>query len=302
MTRTLFHGLCAFPMTPADAEGHVDTLALARIVDRLVEAEVDSIGLLGSTGIYAYLSRDERRRAIRAASAVIGGRIPLMVGVGALRTDGAVLLARDAADEGADALFMAPVAYTPLTDEEVYRHYATVAGTANLPFCIYNNPGTTGFTFTSRLLSRLATIPNIDAVKMPLPGKVSIETEISELRGETAGALAIGYSGDWGTADAMLAGADAFFSVLGGVLPREILSLVRAAQAGDPIEARRIDRAFQPLWTLFSEFGSLRIVYVIASQLGLCDLAPPLPLLPLQESDRKRVRDALGVITARAGV
>ena len=297
MTKRLFHGLCAFPMSPANAEGHVDASALGKIIDRLVGAEVDTIGLLGSTGIYAYLNRDERRRAIRTASEVIGGRIPLMVGVGALRTDAAVLLARDAADEGVDALFMAPVAYTPLTDEEVYRHYVTVAGATDLPFCIYNNPGTTGFAFTTELLSRLAAVPNIGAVKMPLPSKVSIETEISDLRGASAGALAIGYSGDWGMADAMLAGADAFYSVLGGILPREVLGMVRAAQAGDHAEARRIDRAFQPLWALFREFGSLRIIYVIAKLLELHDGAPPLPILPIHGNDQARVRDALAVIT-----
>ncbi|MGI4745482.1 MAG: dihydrodipicolinate synthase family protein [Janthinobacterium lividum] len=297
MTKGLFHGLCAFPMTPANAEGHVDTSTLGKIIDRLVEVEVDSIGLLGSTGIYAYLNRDERRGAVRTASEAIGGRVPLMVGIGALRTDAAVLLARDAADEGADGLFMAPVAYTPLTEEEVYRHYATVACATDLPLCIYNNPSTTGFVFTGDLLSRLAALPNIAAVKMPLPGKVSLETELSGLRGKPAGALAIGYSGDWGMADAMLAGADAFYSVSGGILPREVLSMMRAAQAGDDVEVRRIDRAFQPLWTLFREFGSLRIVYVIARQLGLCDVAPPLPVLPLQDGDQRRVRDALAVIT-----
>lgn len=298
MADRLFHGLCAFPMTPANAEGHFDTSALTKIIDRLVEADVDSIGLLGSTGIYAYLNRDERRRVVRTASRAIGNKIPLMVGVGTLRTDAAVLLARDAADEGADALFMAPVAYTPLTDEEVYRHYVTVASATDLPFCVYNNPGTTGFVFSVDLLSRLADVPNIGAVKMPLPSRISIETEISSLRGTPAGALAIGYSGDWGTADAMLSGADAFYSVLSGILPQEVLIMVRAAQAGNEAEVRRIDQAFQPLWALFREFGSLRIVYVIARQLGLCDVAPPLPLLPLQDGDQRRVLDALAVITS----
>lgn len=301
MTRTLFHGLCAFPMTPADAEGHVEASAFARIIERLVTADVDSIGLLGSTGIYAYLTREERRRAIRTASDITSGRIPLMVGVGALRTDAAVCLARDAAEEGADALFMAPVAYTPLTEAEIYQHYATVAGSTSLPFCIYNNPSTTGFVFTGSLLSRLVTVPNIRAVKMPLPANVSVETELSDLRAKSAGALAIGYSGDWGAANAMLAGADAFYSVAGGILPREMLRMIRAAQSGDEVEVRRIDRSFKALWALFREFGSLRVVYVIARQMGLCDVAPPLPVLPLRDDAHTSIRDAVEEITAIAG-
>ncbi|TXN55970.1 dihydrodipicolinate synthase family protein, partial [Methylobacterium sp. WL18] len=61
-------GLSAFPITPSDADGRVDAAALRRLLDRLVEARVDSIGLLGSTGTYAYLSPDERRRAVEIAA------------------------------------------------------------------------------------------------------------------------------------------------------------------------------------------------------------------------------------------
>ena len=83
---TPFRGLSAFPVTPADAQGRVEAGALARLVRRLAEAGADSIGLLGSTGTYAYLSRAERRRAIEAAREA-AGKVPLIVGAGALRTD-----------------------------------------------------------------------------------------------------------------------------------------------------------------------------------------------------------------------
>ncbi len=118
----MFEGLSAFPTTPTNADGEVDAVALARVLDRLAEAKVGSIGLLGSTGAYAYLSREERRRAVEAAKESIGERVPLLVGVGALRTDHAQQLARDAEAAGADALLLAPVSYAPLTQEEVYQH------------------------------------------------------------------------------------------------------------------------------------------------------------------------------------
>lgn len=65
-------GLSAFPITPADAEGRVDTAALRRLVARPAAAGTDSIGLLGSTGIYMYLSREERRRAVYALAGLVG--------------------------------------------------------------------------------------------------------------------------------------------------------------------------------------------------------------------------------------
>ncbi len=195
---TPFQGLSAFPITPTDAHGRVDTDAFNRLLERLHSAGVDSIGLLGSTGGYMYLTREERRRAVAAAVGNVGGRTPLIVGVGALRTDEAESLARDAASEGADALLLAPVSYTPLTEEEAYQHFAAVARATDLPLCIYNNPGTTHFTFSDALLTRLAAVPNIKAVKMPLPKDMDFRTELDRLRRDSPGDFAIGYSGDWG--------------------------------------------------------------------------------------------------------
>ena len=92
----MFHGLSAFPITPADSRGVVDAGGVASLCPRLVEARVDSIGLLGSTGTYTYLTREERRRTVRAAIGAVAGRTPVIVGIGALRTDAVLDLARTA--------------------------------------------------------------------------------------------------------------------------------------------------------------------------------------------------------------
>lgn len=288
---SLFRGLSAFPITPADEHGRVDTDALGRLVERLCAARVDSIGLLGSTGIYAYLTREERRRAVEAAVESGKGRTPIMASIGALRTGHAQDLAKDAHAAGADALLLAPVSYTPLTQNEVHEHFRSVAGATDLPLCIYNNPGTTHFSFGRDLLERLSKIETVQAVKMPLPANGDFVEELADLRARTS--LSIGYSGDWGMQEAMLAGADAFYSVLAGLLPAPVLSLARAAQAGDAAEAKRIDETLQPLWTTFKAFGSLRVMYVVQERLGLGTARPPRPILPLEGEDRKRVEAAV---------
>lgn len=168
-TLSLFSGLSAFPLTPTDAAGHLQADVLGRFLERIEAAGADSIGLLGSTGGYAYLSREARQHAVRVAVECVGGKIPIVVGVGALRTDEAETLARDARAAGADGLLLAPLSYTPLTDEEVFQHFSAVAEAGGLPLCIYNNPSTTKFTFTDDLIARLAKLPNVAAVKMPLP-------------------------------------------------------------------------------------------------------------------------------------
>lgn len=289
----LFTGLSAFPITPADLHGRVDTEALCRLLERIMKAGAQSVGLLGSTGTYMYLSRSQRQRAIEAAVECLGGNLPLIVGVGTLRTDDAQSLARDATRCGADGLLLAPVSYTPLTDDEVHDHYAAVAKASELPLCIYNNPGTTSFSFSSELLARLSLVPTIGAVKMPLPSERDLEADLAHLRGALSEDFQIGYSGDWGCAEAMLAGADGWFSVVGGILPGITVRLAKAAMAGETDDVQRINGQLQPLWDIFKEFGGLRVVYAIANQLSLTDAQPPLPLLPLSTGDLERVEAAL---------
>jgi 4-hydroxy-tetrahydrodipicolinate synthase len=290
---TLFTGLSAFPLTPVDDDGRLQPELLQHFLERIVAAGADSIGLLGSTGGYAYLTSEVRKRTLRAAVECVAGRTPLIVGVGALTTDVAVELARDARHAGADGLLLAPMSYQPLTEEEVFRQFEAVAAAGALPLCIYNNPGTTRFTFSPELIARLAELPNVTAVKMPLPGDGDYAGEMQRLRGMTPEDFAIGYSGDWGAKDALLSGGECWYSVVAGLLPEPALRLARAARAGNAAEAERIDNAFAPLWTLFREFGSFRVMFAIAEALGLGPITPPRPILPLEPAARDRVELAM---------
>jgi 4-hydroxy-tetrahydrodipicolinate synthase len=292
----LFRGLSAFPITPMDQHGRVLTDDLAVLLRRLAEAGVDSVGLLGSTGSYMYLHRSERLRAIEAAVECLNGRTPLIVGIGALRTDEAQALASDAARAGANGLLLAPASYIPLTDEEVFQHFAAVARATGLPLCAYNNPGTTNFTFGPALIERLAGIANIVAVKNPGLPAAEIAASHRELQARLPRHFAIGYSGDWLAPDAVLAGGVAWYSVIGGLLPEPALKLMRAAQAGDKAGVARLNERFAPLWALFRELSSYRIVHAIANELGLTRADPPRPILPLGQADRQRVMAAVAAI------
>ncbi|MDY8108637.1 dihydrodipicolinate synthase family protein [Fulvimarina sp. 2208YS6-2-32] len=295
-----FHGLSVFPITPTDASGRVDVESLCRLLERICEAGPASIGLLGSTGNYAYLTRDERWRAIEAAVACVDNRLPIIVGVGALRTDEAIGLARDAEANGADALLMAPVSYAPLTDEEAYQHYRAVAGVSGLPFCIYDNPSTTRFTFSHDLVARLSEIRTIEAIKMPARDGQDVAAELAALRARTD--IAIGFSCDWHGRSVLMSGADAWYSVIGGIMPKLAVTLARAATSGDAEEALRIDAACQPLWNTFRSFGSLRVVTALLDLLDLGTAELPRPLLPLGPAERARVEAALAPLSGDASL
>jgi 4-hydroxy-tetrahydrodipicolinate synthase len=286
-------GLSAFPITPADPSGKVDTSALKRLLAPLVAAKVDSIGLLGSTGTYPFLSRAERRRATDAALEETSGKVPVLVGIGALRTDEAIALAQDAKAAGASAGLLAAVSYTPLTEAEVFEHFSAVAAASGLPICIYDNFGTTHFRFSPELIGRIAHIPGVVSVKSTAPTPDLVEDHLTQLRDRVPPAFSVGYAGDWNATEALIAGGDTWYSVAAGLFPNASLAIVRAVQAGDAAEARRLDAAMAPLWALFKEFSSLRVMYAAVDIKGLGDARPPRPILPLPDAAKDRIAQVL---------
>ncbi|MFC9086578.1 dihydrodipicolinate synthase family protein [Nocardiopsis dassonvillei] len=291
----MFTGLSAFPLTPLD-DDRFDERAYAGLVTRLAEAGVDSIGALGSTGSYAYLDREERRRAARTAVQHADGT-PVVVGIGALRTSQVQALAQDAQQAGASAVLLAPVSYQPLTDEDVFALYATVAAELSVPLVVYDNPGTTRFTFSTELYARVAALPAVAAIKIPpVPADpVAARERVAAVRAAVPDHVTIGISGDGVAATGLNAGCRAWFSVVGGTLPAAALPLVRAALGGDAEGAAAESERLRPLWELFASHGSLRVVAAIAEDLGL--VAPrclPRPILGLPAAERERVARVVG--------
>jgi len=104
----------------------------------LTAARVDSLAVLGSTGSYAYLNREQRKR-IATLAVELAGDIPVMVCVGAFSTDAVLQLAEDVQSAGAEALLLPAVSYQSLRDEEVYALLETVAKHVSVPVCVYDN-------------------------------------------------------------------------------------------------------------------------------------------------------------------
>ena len=288
----MFTGLSAFPLTPTTENG-IDEAAFVRLVSRLAGAGVDSIGALGSTGGYAYLSREQRARAARAAVEA-AGTTPVIVGIGALSTRQVLDLATDAQAAGAAAVLLAPMTYQPLTDHEVFGLYETVTAELEIPLVVYDNPGTTHVTFSDELHGRIAALPNIGSIKIPGIAADNAAARIAGLRAMVPSHVTIGVSGDWLAAVGLVGGADAWYSVLGGLFPETALAITRAVQSGDAPAAVAASDRLEPLWALFRQFGSLRVMSAAAETLGLVNSPNlPLPLLGLDPAARGELEAAL---------
>lgn len=300
----MFNGLCAFPLTPL-AGDNVDEAAFVRLVSRCVDAGVDSIGVLGSTGIYTYLLREERRKVVEAGVEAAQGT-PVVAGVGAMRTRDVLDCVEDAQIAGASGLLLAPVSYQRLTEEEVYGLYRQVSSASDLPIAVYDNPATTGFTFTDELHGRIAELPGIASIKFPPPAPGQAASRIARLRAAVPEGVSLGISGDWAAAEALLSGCDVWYSVLAGLFPktgRTVVDLARASHqtgqlagqlAGQGDQALEASAALEPVWALFRSFGSLRVVATMAEVLGFVE-APclPRPLQSLDVEGRAKVQEAL---------
>ncbi|WP_238335758.1 dihydrodipicolinate synthase family protein [Serinicoccus kebangsaanensis] len=303
---SLLTGLSAFPLTPitderedggatgARASG-IDDDAFTGLIQRLAAANVDSITVLGSTGSYAYLTRAERRHVVELAVAAAGA-VPVLAGIGAPRTRDVLYHAQDAQAAGAAGLLLAPVTYQPLSAEEVYQLFHDAAAEAAVPLVVYDNPGTTHFTFTDDLYARVAQLARVSSIKIPpiVGGPDSIRTRVAALRACLPSDVTIGISGDGVAADALRAGCDTWYSVLAGTLPQACQTIVTAAAAGDHQHAQELSNRLMPLWDLFSRYGSYRVVSALAENLGLVKHPNlPRPVLALDTDARQQLAAAM---------
>ena len=296
----MFAGLSAFPLTPftgagPDGGGVPDLAAYARLVAGLAAAGVDSIGALGSTGGYAYLQREDRR-ALAQAAVRAAGSTPVIVGVGAMTTREVLGHAEDAEEAGAAGVLLPPLGYQPLRPAEVRALFERVTAATSLPVVVYDNPATTGFTFTDEVHAEVAALPGVVSIKLPPvdadPDRA--RADLAHLRSRLPDEVTLGVSGDRAGARGLLAGCDTWYSVLAGVFPHTCLAITRAALDGDAAFATELSVRLDPVWDLFDRFGSYRVVSAIAAETGL--VTPEglhHPVLPLAGDECEAVRAAL---------
>jgi 4-hydroxy-tetrahydrodipicolinate synthase len=284
----MFTGLSAFPLTPLVNE-NLDETAFVRLMLRLTQAKVDSIGALGSTGNYAYLSRLERAQVARIA-VEHSEKIPVMVSIGSVRTSDILLLAEDAQMAGVDAVLLAPVSYQKLTQDEVYELYAEVCRNLSVPLCIYDNPGTTHFEFSDELYVRISELPHVNSIKIPsVPTDTQqAKSRIEKLRSILPSKVMIGISGDWHAMNGIKAGCDIWYSVIAGLYPKLAREIMLVATSNDLQRHETLNQQLEPLWALFRQFGSLRVIAAAAELEGIVT-APclPAPIMSLNPEAHK---------------
>ena len=160
-----FEGIYTPAITPHEADGTIDRQAFAEVLDSLIAAGVHGIIIGGSTGEYYAQTAQERFELAAYAKDVIAGRLPLIVGTGATRTEDAIEYAKAAKSIGADAILVATPPYALPTDQENAVHALAVDRAADLPIMLYNYPARMGVTMGEEYFARVGKSKNVVAIK-----------------------------------------------------------------------------------------------------------------------------------------
>jgi 4-hydroxy-tetrahydrodipicolinate synthase len=232
-----FHGIIPPTITPLTAAGTVDVASLERLTQRLVDAGVHGLFVLGSSGEGASLEPNARRLVVERTVAVADGRVPTIVGCLVPTTDHVIACARAAEAAGADAVVVTSPYYVRVATTEMLEHFRAVRGAIDLPILAYEVPVATQHSLSLELLDALAQEGIIAGVKDSSLDDVRLRRLLLQRRTDAPVSVLTGH--ECFVDGALLAGADGAVPGLANVDPDGYVRLWQASQDGDWVRARK---------------------------------------------------------------
>jgi len=283
---------CATAMvTPFTGTGEIDETRLRQLIERQIAGGVRLLVPCGTTGESATLTEAEDRRVIELTIEAARGRARIIAGTGSNSTADAVEYTRAARELGADAALVVAPYYNKPTQEGLYAHFRAIAeAVPDFPIVLYNVPGRTSSNISATTVLRLAReTHNIVAIK-EASGDVGQIMDILRARPEGFSVL----SGDDAlTLPLIAAGADGVVSVASNEVPDLMARLTELCLAGEWSEARALHYRLLPLMQANFIESSPGPVKAALALLGLIEENFRLPLVPVQEATRARLRAIL---------
>ena len=282
-----FAGLSVAMTTPF-RDGQVDLEALRQQVEFQVEAGTVCLCPVGTTGESPTLSHEEHERVIAAVVEAAAGRVKVMPGTGSNSTEEALRLTRFAAHAGADAALVVAPYYNKPTQEGFYQHYEALAEAIDIPLCVYNIPGRTGKNIEPETIIRMAELPNIAMVKeatgsMDQASQVICQTDLTLLSGDDSVTLPL-----------LAIGGRGVISVVGNIVPKDMIALLDAFGAGNLEEAQRWHKRLFPLCRDMLSLATNPIPIKAAMKLVGRDTGQlRMPMTPLSADQEAKLRATL---------
>ena len=243
---------------------------------------------MGTTGECPTLSFAEHERVISAVVEAAAGRIKVMAGTGSNSTEEALRLSRWSQAAKADAVLVVAPYYNKPTQEGFYQHFRALAEAVDLPICVYNIPGRTGKNIEPETIVRMAELPNITMVK-EATGSLD---QASQILGATDLTLLSG--DDSLTLPLLVVGGRGVVSVVGNIVPQDVIAMIAAFESGNLAEARRWHHKLFPLCRDMLGLSTNPIpVKAAMRMLGRDTGDLRLPLTPLTAAEEAKLRGVL---------
>lgn len=235
-----YAGLSVAITTPFK-NGEIDFPKLREQLEFQIAAGTTAVCPAGTTGESPTLTHDENERLVAEVVQIVAGRMKVMAGTGSNSTAECLRMSKRAAKDGADSLLIVAPYYNKPTQEGFYQHYKTIAEQVGLPICVYNIPGRSAKNIEPETIIRMADLPNIAIVKeatgsMDQASQVILNTNLTVLSGDDSITLPL-----------MAIGGRGVVSVVGNIVPKDMVALCKAFDAGNIEEARRLHRKLFPL-------------------------------------------------------
>lgn len=283
-------------VTPMTSGGDVDYDGFRTLVSFQIENGISGLVPLGTTGETPTLERDEQDRLIAVSVEESAKRVPVIVGVGSNSTRHTVENAKRAKALGADAVLVVTPYYNKPTNEGIYRHFAAVAESVDVPILIYNIASRTGKNIDVPTMDRLSRIPTVIGVKESSGdiGQIGdIIRDVAKARAAEGRFFAVLSGDDSYTLPLCAMGGDGVVSVVSNLVPRRVADLTAACLAGDYGKARDLHYGLLPFFKgAFVETNPIPIKAAM-DWAGLPAGPARLPLCPLEKANEAKVRASL---------
>jgi len=285
-----FRGTGVAVITPFKNDLSIDFASMGKIIEHLIGGGVNYIVLLGTTGEASTVSKDEKSALASFTIEAIGGRVPLVIGIGGNNTSEIVSYIRETDLEGIDAILSVAPYYNKPCQKGLFQHFRQISLASPVPVILYNIPSRTGSNILPETVLELAReCENIVGIK---ECSGSFESLMKLMKGKDDDFLVIS-GNDMEVMPFAAAGASGLISVLANAFPAETTEIVQNALKYNFRVARELQMKFLEMTELLFAEGNPGGIKAIMSNMGLCQNNLRLPLMPVSRSLQGRIAKAM---------
>ena len=285
-----FKGIYTPVVTPYNQDFSINWSSYADIIEFLIESGVNGIIIAGTTGEYYAQTTEERVEMMSFAKKTVDGRLPVIVGTGAIRTEDSIYFAEQAKAIDADALLVATPPYAYPTGREIALHCLAIDRAANLPIILYNYPGRMSVNMDEDTLDRVGRSPNFCAIK-----ESSGDINRLHMLARDYPHIPMSCGMDDQALEFFAWGARSWVCAGSNFAPEAHIALYQTCVVnGDFVKGRRIMSAMLPLMRVLEQGG--KFIQCVKHGLTLrgIDAGPPRrPLKPLNKDEKRQLAEVI---------